>query len=185
MTMAWWRSRSSRAVGRRDRRTPRPIRQSRRSEVMIMALFSYRAFDELEEQVAAAGRDGQIADPVNHQERGATDGDALAKRAVALGLASDAMRSQSREHDAAAGLTASTAKAVARWLLPVPGGPRRRTADAHKFTARSRRASRCPTTRHGRTGPSRRCEPPSSTCSHTRRGRWDWSCARSVWPERG
>src|SRR5215203_1149262 len=73
MTMAWWRSRSSRAVGRRDRRTPRAIRQSRRSEVMIMALFSYRAFDELEEQVAAAGRDGQIADPVNHQERGATD----------------------------------------------------------------------------------------------------------------
>jgi hypothetical protein len=55
-----------------------------------------------------------------------------------------------------------------------------RTADARRSTARSRRASRCPSTRLGRTGPSRRCEPPSSTCSHTRRGRWDWSCARSV-----
>jgi len=83
-----------------------------RFEVRIMALFSYRALTSqfgppgsrrltrldhgsparrqgrpgLEEQVAAAGHDGRIADQVNHQERGATQrADALAKRAVALG----------------------------------------------------------------------------------------------------
>ena len=34
----------------------------------------------------------------------------------------------------------------------------------------------------GRTGASRRCAQPWSTCSRTRRGRWAWWCARSAWP---
>ena len=46
-----------------------------------------------------------------------------------------------------------------------------RTDFARRSTARSRRASRCRSTWHGRMGSSRGCELPSSMCSRTRRGR--------------
>jgi len=67
--------------------------------------------DELEEQVAAARNDRQISDLVHDQERGpAKESDALAQLPFRFGLGE---------------FTASTPRAVARWLLPVRGGPRK------------------------------------------------------------
>ena len=55
---------------------------------------------------------------------------------------------------------------------------------ARASTARSRKGRPMPAQRRPRErAPSRRCAPPSSTCSPARRGRWAWSCAPSAWPE--
>ncbi|GJE68457.1 hypothetical protein LNAOJCKE_5701 [Methylorubrum aminovorans] len=62
--------------------------------------------DELEEQVAATGDDGEVADLVHDQQRGPAEiADALAQGAVALGLGQRGHEvGQRREHDAAPGL---------------------------------------------------------------------------------
>ena len=82
--------------------------------------------DQLEEQVAAAGNDRQVADLVDDEQRGAGEpADALAQASLALGLGQRGDDvGEGREVDAAAGLTASTPSATARCDLPVPGGPR-------------------------------------------------------------
>lgn len=75
--------------------------------------------DELEEETAAAGDDGEIADIVDDQEAGpAEEADPFLQAAFALGSG------ERREVDALALLDASTPRALARWFLPVPGRPR-------------------------------------------------------------
>ena len=82
---------------------------------------------ELEEQIAAAGHDRQVADLVHDEERGAAEiPDAVAQGAVALGLGQRGDESaRVVKATLRPALTASTANAVARWLSPVPGGPTR------------------------------------------------------------
>ncbi|KWV60096.1 hypothetical protein AS026_02155 [Rhizobium altiplani] len=70
-------------------------------DVRIIAPFFVTCVDELEEQVAAAGDDREITDLVNDQETGPAEVDALA------------------------GFDSFDAERDSRWLLPVPGGPRK------------------------------------------------------------
>src|SRR5215204_2686272 len=60
-----------------------------------------------------------------------------------------------------------------------------RTADAHRSTARSRRASRCPSTRPGERGQVKGASRRRARVRTREGADWAWSCARSVWPERG
>ena len=58
-----------------------------RFEVRIIAPLLVPGVDELEEEIAAAGRDGEVADLVDDEQReAAVVADPLAKSAVAFGL---------------------------------------------------------------------------------------------------
>ena len=85
--------------------------------------------DQLEEQVAAAGYDGQISDLVDDQQRGTAQiADALAQLPSRSALASEAMRSARVEK--ATLRPALTASTPGRWQdgnLAGPGGPSRCT----------------------------------------------------------
>ena len=79
------------------------------------------------EQVAAARNDRQISDLVHDQERGpAKESDALAQLPFPFGLGESTDDvGEACEVTLRPAFTASTPRAVARWLLPVPGGPRK------------------------------------------------------------
>lgn len=92
--------------------------------------------------MAAAGRDWQIADFVDDKQGVAAQiADPLAQLAVTLNLGKEAMISAKVEKcTLRPALTASTASAEARCVLPVPDGPRRWTT-----SARSRKVNSGPT----------------------------------------
>jgi hypothetical protein len=94
-----------------------------RFDVRIIAPFSYRAFDELEEEITAAGRDGEIADLVDDEQReAAVVADPLAKSAVAFGLGKCGDDVGERaEVDAAAGFDRLDAEGEAQMSLAGPG----------------------------------------------------------------
>ena len=104
------------------------------------ALF-ISSIDELEEQIAAAWDDGQIADLVDHQEGSAREiADALAQRSLALGLGERSNNiCESGEDDASAGFDRFDGERCRQMTLAVPGGPRRCTTSARsmKFSSAS------------------------------------------------
>jgi len=85
--------------------------------------------DQLEEQVPGGGAEGDVADLVDDEQLGAAEiADALAQASLAISLGQAVEDVGERaEVDAAPGPDASTPRATARWLLPVPDGPMRWT----------------------------------------------------------
>ena len=83
--------------------------------------------DQLEEQVATAGYDREIADLIDDQERWpAVEPEPLAQGAFTFCFRQSADQVGKRNDDTLfPALTASSPSALARWLLPVPCGPRR------------------------------------------------------------
>src|SRR4051794_10516558 len=87
MTTAWCRRRSSSAVATTGSPKTSPHSAKPRLEVRIIGTFLVAGVDELEEEVAATRRDRQVADLVDHEERGAAQiADALSELAVVFGL---------------------------------------------------------------------------------------------------
>ena len=86
--------------------------------------------DELEEQVGGFGFEGDVADLVDDEQRVAAEPDELGLQpagGVGVGEAGDPLRRRWRTATRWPAWQARIPRPMARWVLPVPGGPRNTT----------------------------------------------------------
>ena len=97
--------------------------------------------DELEEQVGGLGFEGDVADFVDDDEGVAAEAAEFVVDAVGVVGGGETVDpfGGGGEGDAVAGLAGADGQAMARWVLPVPGGPRNTTLSRAAMKSRAPR----------------------------------------------